>query len=332
MTVQTRTKINRSTFLPTGNFLIEEFIKSPLNYIGGKYKILNQILPYFPNNINNFVDLFAGGCNVGINVKANKVYFNDNLTYLIEMYKVFQSNSVEATLEHIEGRIKQFDLSLTNEEGYKKMRKLYNEQKNPLDLFVLVAYSFNHQIRFNGNHEFNNPFGRERSSFNNKMKQNLERFLLKLKKTKTDFSNICFETFDFSFLSSDDFVYCDPPYLITTGSYNDGKRGFKGWTKKEEEALLNTLDKLDKKGVKFALSNVLEHKGKSNDILKKWVEKNPKYKINYLDFHYSNSNYQTIIRDKKASVEVLITNYNPATTKQKSLQTSLFDEMSVQNI
>ena len=60
-------------------------IKSPLNYIGGKAKILDQILPLFPKEINNFIDLFAGGCNVGINVKANKVYLNDNLTYLIEM-------------------------------------------------------------------------------------------------------------------------------------------------------------------------------------------------------------------------------------------------------
>lgn len=52
-------------------------IKSPLNYIGGKAKLLNQILPLFPNEIDNFIDLFAGGCNVGINVNANKIYCND---------------------------------------------------------------------------------------------------------------------------------------------------------------------------------------------------------------------------------------------------------------
>jgi DNA adenine methylase len=286
-------------------------IKSPLNYIGGKYKILDQILPYFPKNINNFVDLFAGGFNVGINVKAKKVYCNDNLIYLIQMYETFKLNDIEKTLKHIKSRIKQFDLSLTNEDGYKKLRALYNKQKNPLDLFVLIAYSFNHQIRFNGSHEFNNPFGKERSSFNGKMKQNLEEFILKLQEIKVIFSNVCFENFKYSFLSKNDFVYCDPPYLITTGTYNDGKRGFKGWTNKEEEVLLKTLDNLNKEGVKFALSNVLEHKGKSNDVLKKWVAKNSKYKINYLNFHYANSNYQTIIRDKNASVEVLITNYNP---------------------
>ena len=286
-------------------------IKSPLNYIGGKSKILDQILPLFPKEIDNFIDLFAGGCNVGINVNANKVYFNDNLNYLIEMYQTFQENDIDTTILHIENRIKEFQLSLTNEEGYKKMREQYNRQKNPLDLFVLIAFSFNHQIRFNNSHEFNNPFGRERSSFNASMKQNLEKFIIRLKETNLVFSNVCFNNFDFTFLNNNDFVYCDPPYLITTGTYNDGKRGFKDWTDIEEKQILKILDNLDKQNIKFALSNVLEHKGKSNDILKSWVERNQTYKINFIDFHYSNSNYQTLVRDKTASIEVLITNYEP---------------------
>lgn len=283
-------------------------IKSPLNYIDGKAKLLDQILPLFPNEIDNFIDLFAGGCNVGINVNANKIYCNDILTYLIEMYKAFQENDLDTTIQYIENRVRQFNLSLTNEDGYKQMRSLYNEQKNPLDLFVLIAFSFNHQIRFNNSHEFNNPFGRERSSFNATMKQNLEKFIIKIKETNIEFMNVCFNQFNFSNFGVNDFVYCDPPYLITTGTYNDGKRGFKGWTEKEEKELLTLLDNLDSNNIKFALSNVLEHKGKSNDILKNWISKNPNYVINYMNFNYSNSNYQTIIRDKNASIEVFNSN------------------------
>jgi len=299
-------------------------IKSPLNYIGGKAKILDQILPLFPREIDNFIDLFAGGCNVGINIESNKVYLNDNLTYLIEMYRTFQENELDSTLLHIENRIKEFGLSLSNEEGYKKMREEYNRKKNPLDLFLLIAYSFNHQIRFNNNHEFNNPFGRDRSSFNASMRQNLERFIIRLKEKNIDFVNGCFTNFDFSQFDSNDFVYCDPPYLITTGTYNDGNRGFKGWTEREEKQLLRKLDDLDKQNIKFALSNVLEHKGKSNNILKYWVASNPNYKVNFIDFNYSNSNYQTIIRDKNASVEVLITNYKPQISQKEK---NLFDEL-----
>lgn len=299
----------------------KEQLKSPLNYIGGKYRLLSQIMPLFPNGIDSFIDLFAGGCNVGINAEANKVFFNDNLTFLVEMYQIFQKIELDSIIYHIENRITEFNLSQINEQGYKAIRNLYNQEKNPLDLFVLIAYSFNHQIRFNNSHEFNNPFGRNRSSFNAKMKQNLEDFVIKIKEQKCYFSNLCFNDFDFSSFGENDFVYCDPPYLITTGTYNDGKRGFKGWSLKEEQQLLNLLDELNSKNIKFALSNVIEHKGKSNNILKEWINAND-YNVNYLNFNYSNSNYQTIIRDKKASVEVLITNYQPP---QQQQQLSLFD-------
>lgn len=217
-------------------------IKSPLNYIGGKSKILNQILPFFPLEINHFVDLFAGGCNVGINTQANRYFFNDNLSFLIEMYQKLQENELDFTINYIEKRIKELNLSQTNEEGYKILRQEYNLYKNSLDLFVLVAFSFNHQIRFNNNHEFNNPFGKNRSSFNPKMKKNLEDFIIRIKEIQPVFSKQCFTEFDFSFLRENDFVYCDPPYLITTGTYNDGKRGFKGWGKKQEYQYINYFE------------------------------------------------------------------------------------------
>ena len=58
------------------------YIKSPLNYTGGKYKILGPIFDIFPQDIGTFVDLFAGGFNVGINVEAEKIICNDQINYL----------------------------------------------------------------------------------------------------------------------------------------------------------------------------------------------------------------------------------------------------------
>ncbi len=238
------------------------------------------------------------------------------------MYKIFQTNNINETLNHINNRIRKFNLSLKNENGYKNIRKLYNQEKNPLDLFVLIAYSFNHQIRFNSNHEFNNPFGKERSSFNDNMKNNLQKFIIKLQKMDAEFSSKAFNKFNFSILNENDFVYCDPPYLITTGTYNDGKRGFSGWTENEEKTLLNLLDKLNQRGIKFALSNVLEHKGKTNIILKEWIKNNADYKANFISSNYNNSNYQTSKNQK--SVEVLITNYKHA--EQKILIPSFYSK------
>ena len=61
-------------------------VKSPMNYVGGKYKLLPQILPLFPTKIDTFVDLFCGGLDVTLNVNANKIIANDRITQLIDIY------------------------------------------------------------------------------------------------------------------------------------------------------------------------------------------------------------------------------------------------------
>ena len=104
-------------------------------------------------------------------------------------------------------------------------------------------------------------------------------------------------------------IYCDPPYLITTGSYNDGNRGFKDWSQKEDRQLLQLLDEADRRGIRFALSNVLEHKGRVNEELAEWSKK---YIVHELNCSYSNSSYNT---GRGKSREVLITNYGKRGTR-----------------
>lgn len=287
------------------------YIKSPMNYTGGKYKILEHIIPSFPVHVNNFVDLFAGGLNVGINVNANTIYANDQITYLIDLYKLFQSTDISTLLDAIKNRIAQFELSQSNSDGYLSLRKEYNRSKSLLDLFILTCFSFNHQIRFNSKHEFNTPFGKDRSSFNESIEYNLVRFCDALKKKNIVLSTSDFRQFDFSMLSVKDLVYCDPPYLITTGSYNDGKRGFNDWTTSEDTALLELLDTLNERGVYFALSNVFAHKGNTNDMLIEWSKK---YFVTYIDKTYSNCSYHFKDRSTK-TIEVLVTNYEWEETK-----------------
>ena len=208
-----------------------KYVKSPLNYIGGKYKLLKQIVPLFPNRINRFVDLFCGGFNVGANVNAKKIYANDINDYVVDILEKFKLNDIDRTINHIEKRIAEFGLSKYNENGFKKFREFYNynENKNPLDLYTLICYSFNYQFRFNNSHKYNNPFGRNRSQFSDELKSKLLIFIENLRNKKIEFSSLEFENFNFDKLERHDLVYCDPPYLITTGSYNDGNRGFKDW-------------------------------------------------------------------------------------------------------
>ena len=294
---------------------MDSYIKSPMNYTGGKYKILNDIIPSFPSGIKNFVDLFAGGLNVGINVNADTIYANDQISYIIDLYKLFQDTSTDDLVASIKARIGEYQLSQENQEGYLELRKKYNETGESLDLFVLTCYAFNHQIRFNSKHQFNTPFGKERSSFNPNIESNLLRFCDALHKKNIILSTGDFLDFDFSLLSRGDLVYCDPPYLITTGSYNDGKRGFKDWTLKEERELLALLDDLDRQGILFALSNVFRHKGLTNDVLIEWSKK---YYVTHIEKSYTNCSYH--FKDRAArTMEVLVTNYKWEETRCEQL-------------
>ena len=54
-----------------------KFLRSPLFYVGDKYKLLPEITTYFPNDINQFIEPFVGGGSVFLNVNAKKYLLND---------------------------------------------------------------------------------------------------------------------------------------------------------------------------------------------------------------------------------------------------------------
>lgn len=303
----------------------KEVIPSALNYTGGKYKLLSQILPLFPKDADQVVDLFCGGCNVGINVDCNKVLFNDSNEYLMGLLDTFRRLTKEEIFDWIYKSIDKYGLSLVskngydfyncesskglgeyNKAGYNKLRGDFNKKASKdneyyLMLYLLIVYSFNNQLRFNRKGEFNLPVGKR--DFNSKMQGKLEAFIDRVKSgdyrfTTDDFRNVSMEGY-----TDKSFFYADPPYLITCATYNEQA----GWTENDEKDLLNYLEELDKKGIRFALSNVLESKGKKNVILSEWINQNKKFKAIPLNYDYTNSNYHT----KKDGItkEVLVVNY-----------------------
>lgn len=276
------------------------FIKSPMNYIGGKYKLLNQLIPLFPKNIHTFYDIFAGGLDVSINVNAKEIISNDISFQIINLYKTLQKLEFKDVNLKINKLIDKYELSKTNKNGYLKLRENYNSFKDDISLFTLICYSFNHNIRFNKKNAFNVPFGANRSSYNKRIEKNLSIFMENIKDIKFDSKNF----YDITPKRNvNNFVYADPPYLLTIASYNENG----GWNKLLELKLLNYLKSLHNNNIKFALSNVIENRYGENTILKEWVKEN-KFNIHYLNMDYSNSFYQK--KDKKTKdKEVLITNY-----------------------
>ena len=286
---------------------MEKLIKSPMNYIGGKYKLLPQILDLFPNKINMFYDVFGGGANLSLNVKSEHVYYNDIVPYVSEVLNGMKGINTDECIGKIKEIINTYELSKTNIEGFKRLRDDYNKgRKDWITFYTLMCYSFNNQYRFNNNHEYNSSFGYHKSCFSNVTEQKIKKVIERLDKIDIVFDNKDFRDIDFSDADENDLVYFDPPYLITCGNYNDGKRGFKGWSKQDDRDLMVLCDSLDYRGVRFAMSNVFENKGNKNEELIEWSKE---YKIHYINNTYNNSNYQSKDKGKNTTIEVLITNY-----------------------
>ena len=289
-------------------------IGSPLNYTGNKFKLLKQLIPYLDNQSDKFVDVFAGSGLVALNTNSDTIILNDNNEITIQLLNYFKNNTSEMinnAMDKIIGGYgftdsyrfalksykeeKHEGLSKYNRDPYNKLKNDYNDKPSVDKLFALIVFGFNHYIRFNSKGLFNVPVGKV--DYTASLREKTEQYTNGLKNKNITITN---KDFRDKTLYKDlkALYYFDPPYLITLAPYNAM------WNENDEKDLLNLLDELDKKGVKFALSNVIESNGKTNYLLKEWSKK---YNVIYLNRKYLNSNY----RKKNITIaqEVLITNY-----------------------
>lgn len=297
-------------------------VRSPLFYVGDKYKLMPQLLKVFPHNINTFYDVFVGGGSASLNTQAKHYQFNDfdsNIMALHE-YLLEHTKDLSSFLANMYNRIDKYGLThsevrepplLTeykskykktyfarmNKNSYMKLRNEYNKDQSQIALlYLLLVYGFNHMTRFNASGLFNLPVGNV--DWNKNVTHALKHYSDFAITNKPQLFN---EDFGRFIRSRDykpgDFVYLDPPYLITASQYN------KSWGEDEELRLYTTIDWLTNQGVQWGLSNVVDYKGRHNDILNSWMVK--------YDVHEINSNYisrfDNTVKDSK---EVYVTNVN----------------------
>ena len=297
-------------------------IRSPLFYVGDKYKLMPQLNNLFPAQIENFYDVFCGGGSVSINVTANSYFMNDIDGKIIELHKHLQknSNNILKFIERMYEIIRYYGLSLSekgknqeieefkkkyvktyfseyNKKSYLKLRDDYNKYRINTDLlYLLLVYGFNHMIRFNKEGKFNLPVGNV--DWNKNVTSALKNYSNWYNQnTVTVSSGIDFEKFvREQTLTKSDFLYFDPPYLITFSDYN------KLWNEEDEKRLYRLLDELGRQGIKWGLSNLVTHKGRVNNMIINWAQKYNGYSIksNYI------SRFDNTI--KKDSKEIYVTN------------------------
>lgn len=269
----------------------------------------------FPKNIGIFVDLFAGSSVVGMNVDAMYYVICDIDPHLNDLYRMFKNNSADTIINHIEYNIDKYGLARerTKRNEYKDKEKIeqyknaymnlrtdYNnsDNKNVLDFYTLMFYSFSQQFRFNNKGEFNMPCGNDCFSEKNKEYIRNGRNFFRQGNVRP----ICmdFRRITDAKLCRDDFVYLDPPYLNTTATYNEND----GWTSTDELALYELCEELNERGISFGMSNVFENKGIKNEQLIKWCDK-----CGWNVYTFDKFSYMACGKGNSNAKEVFITNY-----------------------
>jgi DNA adenine methylase len=297
-----------------------EVRRSPFFYVGDKYKLVPQLKENFPKTIKRFIEPFCGGGSVFLNIEADEYLLNDIDNNMIILHKYFteQSKNPEYFWNSVRKIIENYNLSATflkryvpdilkkeykktyfacyNKEAYTKMRSDYNQEKtNIMLLYLLLIYGFNRILRFNSKGDFNLPVGNV--DFNIKTQKAINDYFSFVIKKEIGFFSEDFEDFLSQLeLTHDDFIYFDPPYLITFSEYN------KLWNEDSEIRLIGVLNKLNNAGIRFAVSNVLWHRARYNGIFNEWAQK---YNIIRIKSNYISFNDNT----EKDTYEVLIKNY-----------------------
>jgi DNA adenine methylase len=299
---------------------MNKILRSPLFYVGDKFKLVSQIKNYFPENIDKFVEPFVGGGSVFLNVEAKKYYLNDIDKWVFELHSFLQKEAKKPNqfFEKIETEIANYQLSYSyktdiipqklkdkhkktyfakfNQDAFSKLKQDFNANKSEIiKFYLLLIYGFNRMIRFNSKGDYNIPVGNV--DFNKNVVEALKSYFEVVPQKKITFKNLDYVDFLPEInLNANDFVYLDPPYLITFSEYN------KLWNETREIELLQVLDNLHAKNIRFAISNVTHYKGKENTIFIEWAEKYNIFPIksNYISYHDNSI---------KKFQEVLVTNY-----------------------
>ncbi len=274
---------------------------SPINYQGNKSRIVEKLLQFIPQDTTSIHEIFCGSAILSFASTVEQVYLNDTDHYILDLIDFFRQNEAERIIQRTDEIIKQYGLTNTfyegraqykelkheglsqyNRDAFNRLKSDYNQDKDIVKLFTLIIYGFNHYLRFNSKDEFNIPVGKV--DFVESLRKRTVEYCSAIHGKHITFTNSDFRTAElYESFDKTALFYFDPPYLITDAPYNTF------WSEKDEQDLLELLDSLNARGVKFLLSNVIESNGKTNHLLNEWSKK---YNLMHIKRQYLNSSYQ----------------------------------------
>lgn len=225
-----------------------------LKWVGGKRQLLDVIIPLIPKH-STYVEPFIGGGAVFFEIQPKKAIINDYNQELINVYNVIKDSS-EQLIEKLEEHDK-----LNSQDYFYEIRafdrNLEFENLTDIEKAARIIYlnktCYNGLYRVNSSGQFNTPYGKYRNP------NIVNAPTIRAVSNYLNTNNIKILTGDYKNalkgLRKGAFVYFDPPYVPISNSasftgYTEG-----GFNLKNQEELKKQCDLLNKRNIKFLLSN-----------------------------------------------------------------------------
>ena len=225
-----------------------------LKWVGGKRQLMSEIEKVLPKTYTTYYEPFIGGGAVLFELQPKKAVINDVNGELINLYNVIKDD-VELLIENLKKHENTPEYFYSIRELDRKRDKYENlsNVEKASRIVYLNKTCFNGLFRVNKAGEFNSPFGKYKNP--NIVDEVTLRAVSKyFNKADIKILNGDFEA-SLKGIRKGAFVYLDPPYDPVSNSANFTGYDKGGFNRDEQIRLKKLCDKLDKKGVKFLLSN-----------------------------------------------------------------------------
>lgn len=225
-----------------------------VKWVGGKRQLLDDLTPLFPKRVTSYCEPFLGGGAVLFKLQPNIAYVNDINSELIQMYEVIRDNVDELIIalgehpneeEHFYS-VRDWD---RNKEQYRQLAKVQKAAR----IIYLNKTCYNGLFRVNSAGEFNTPFGHYKNP-NIVNAPTLKAVSAYFQKAQLTFSSVDYAEV-LANVAKGTFVYLDPPYdpVSDTANFTGYAKG--GFDRSEQIRLRQCCDELNRRGIKFMLSN-----------------------------------------------------------------------------
>lgn len=237
------------------NSLIQPFLK----WAGGKRQLMNEIKANLPKDIKElkYYEPFVGGGAVFLELEPKKAVINDYNVELINVYNVIRDNVdelINLLKVYKEKNSQDYFYEIRELDRKSEIYENMSDIEKAARIIYLNKTCYNGLFRVNSRGEFNTPYGKYKNPniINEVVLKAVSNYLNSSKNIKImsgDYKD------SLKRITKKSFVYLDPPYWKISDSSSFTGYTMNGFTREDQIELRNVCKELDKKGIKFMLSN-----------------------------------------------------------------------------